>query len=388
MTGIPPKYMKACVNLILAIVIVAVCIYIAPKIILLLMPFILGWFLAALSNPLVRFFEEKMRIKRKAGSAIVIILVISTICCLFYTLGHRLLREVLELLQVMPGMWQEMRVEFVAFTRKWSKVMDSLPVEVMETAENLGDMIGSRMGVLVGELSMPTADAVGAFAENIPGIVIAVIMSLLSSYFFVAEKDYVSNILKKVIPVSWRKRCLLLKQTTIDVMAGYLKAQLKIEIWIYLLLIAGFMVLKVRYSYLIAIPIALLDLLPVLGTGTILIPWALFKLLSGEYIFALGLFAIWAVGQLVRQIIQPKIVGDVFGMDAIPTLILLYVGYRLAGVVGMIVAVPFGILVVAMDEAGFFDNSKRSIRILCQGFHELRRFTDEDLVEKNSVEEE
>ena len=352
------------------------------------MPFILGWFLAALSNPLVRFFEEKMRIKRKAGSAIVIILVISTICSLFYTLGHRLLREVLELLQVMPGMWQEMRVEFVAFTRKWSKVMDSLPVEVMETAENLGDMIGSRMGVLVGELSMPTADAVGAFAENIPGIVIAVIMSLLSSYFFVAEKDYVSNILKKVIPVSWRKRCLLLKQTTIDVMAGYLKAQLKIEIWIYLLLIAGFMVLKVRYSYLIAIPIALLDLLPVLGTGTILIPWALFKLLSGEYIFALGLFAIWAVGQLVRQIIQPKIVGDVFGMDAIPTLILLYVGYRLAGVVGMIVAVPFGILVVAMDEAGFFDNSKRSIRILCQGFHELRRFTDEDLVEKNSVEEE
>ena len=388
MTGIPPKYMKACVNLILAIVIVAVCIYIAPKIILLLMPFILGWFLAALSNPLVRFFEEKMRIKRKAGSAIVIILVISTICCLFYTLGHRLLREVLELLQVMPGMWQEMRVEFVAFTRKWSKVMDSLPVEVMDTAENLGDMIGSRMGVLVGELSMPTADAVGAFAENIPGIVIAVIMSLLSSYFFVAEKDYVSNILKKVIPVSWRKRCLLLKQTTIDVMAGYLKAQLKIEIWIYLLLIAGFMVLKVRYSYLIAIPIALLDLLPVLGTGTILIPWALFKLLSGEYIFALGLFAIWAVGQMVRQIIQPKIVGDVFGMDAIPTLILLYVGYRLAGVVGMIVAVPFGILVVAMDEAGFFDNSKRSIRILCQGFHELRRFTDEDLVEKNSVEEE
>ncbi len=388
MAGIPSKYMKACVNLILAIVIVAVCIYIAPKIILLLMPFILGWFLAALSNPLVRFFEEKMRIKRKAGSAIVIILVISTICCLFYTLGHRLLREVLELLQVMPGMWQEMRVEFVAFTRKWSKVMDSLPVEVIETAENLGDMIGSRVGVLVGELSMPTADAVGAFAENIPGIVIAVIMCLLSSYFFVVEIDYVSNILKKVIPVSWRKRCLLLKQTTIDVMVGYLKAQLKIEIWIYLLLIVGFMVLKVKYSYLIAIPIALLDLLPVLGTGTILIPWALFKLLSGDYIFALGLFAIWAVGQLVRQIIQPKIVGDVFGMDAIPTLILLYVGYRLAGVVGMIVAVPFGILVIAMDEAGFFDNSKRSIRILCQGFHELRRFTDEDLVEKNTVEEE
>lgn len=388
MTGIPPKYVKACVNLILAIVIVIVCIYIAPKIILLLMPFILGWFLAALANPLVRFFEEKMRLKRKAGSAVVIILVISVICCLFYALGHRLLREVLELLKIMPGMWQEMRIEFVAFTRKWSKVIDSLPVEVIETAENLGDMIGSRMGVLVGELSMPTADAVGSFAGNIPGIVIAVIMCLLSSYFFVAEKDYVSNILKKIIPVSWRRRCLLLKQTTIDVMVGYLKAQLKIEIWIYLLLIVGFMVLKVRYSYLIAIPIAILDLLPVLGTGTILLPWALFEVVSGDYFFALGLFVIWAVGQLVRQIIQPKIVGDVLGLDAIPTLILLYVGYKMAGVIGMIVAVPFGILIIAMDEAGFFDNSKRSIRILCQGFHELRRFTDDDLLEKNTIEEE
>ena len=64
MTGIPPKYIKACVNLILAIVIMIVCIYVAPKIILLLMPFVLGWFLAALANPLVRFFEEKIRIKR------------------------------------------------------------------------------------------------------------------------------------------------------------------------------------------------------------------------------------------------------------------------------------------------------------------------------------
>ena len=216
---------------------------------------------------------------------------------------------------------------------------------------------------------------------------LAVIMCLLSSYFFVAEKDYVSNILKKIIPVSWRRRCLLLKQTTIDVMVGYLKAQLKIEIWIYLLLVVGLVLLKVRYGYLIAIPIAILDILPVLGTGAIMIPWALFKLLSGDYIFALGLFVIWAVGLVVRQIIQPKIVGDVLGMEPIPTLILLYVGYKLAGVIGMIVAVPFGILVLAMDEAGFFDNSKRSIQILWQGLYEFRQFTEEEWLPKDKTKE-
>ena len=387
MAGIPKKYGKACVNIIFAVIIIMVGIYVVPKIIMLLMPFVFGWFLATLANPLVRFFEEKLKIKRKAGSVLVIIMVISGICFLLYGISQRLVKEILGLLRIMPGMWQEIRVEFVAFSKKWSKVIDSLPIEVVETAESIGDSIGSRMGILVGELSMPTADAVSAFAGNIPGIVIAVIMCLLSAYFFVAEKEYVPTVLKKIIPDAWRKRCLLLKQTTIDVMLGYLKAQLKIEIWIYLLLTVGLVLLKVRYGYLIAIPIAILDILPVLGTGTITIPWALFKVLSGDYIFALGLFGIWAVGLVLRQVIQPKIVGDVLGMEPIPTLILLYVGYKLAGVVGMIVAVPFGILILAMDEAGFFENSKRSIQILCQGLLEYRQFTEDELSVKDRTKE-
>ena len=387
MAGIPKKYGKACVNIIFAVIIIMVGIYVVPKIIMLLMPFVFGWFLATLANPLVRFFEEKLKIKRKAGSVLVIIMVISGICFLLYGISQRLVKEILGLLRIMPGMWQEIRVEFVAFSKKWSKAIDSLPIEVVETAESIGDSIGSRMGILVGELSMPTADAVSAFAGNIPGIVIAVIMCLLSAYFFVAEKEYVPTVLKKIIPDAWRKRCLLLKQTTIDVMLGYLKAQLKIEIWIYLLLTVGLVLLKVRYGYLIAIPIAILDILPVLGTGAVMIPWALFKVLSGDYIFALGLFGIWAVGLVLRQVIQPKIVGDVLGMEPIPTLILLYVGYKLAGVVGMIVAVPFGILILAMNEAGFFENSKRSIQILCQGLLEYRQFTEDELSVKDRTKE-
>ncbi len=382
------KYKKAWANLILTMLIIIGGIYLAPKIIMLFMPFILGWFLALLANPLVQFFEEKIRIKRKAGSILVIILVITGLCFLLYTIGNRLLREMIGLLRIMPGMWQDVRVEFIAFTRRWSNVIDSLPVEVVKGAENLGEKIGERMGVLVGELSMPTADTLGSFAENLPGVVIAVIMCLLSSYFFVAEKDYVSNILKKVVPGGWKKRCLLLKKTTVDVMAGYLKAQLKIEIWIYLLVIAGLLLLKVRYSYLIALLIAFFDILPVFGTGTILVPWAIFEFLKGDYVIAIGLLIIWGVGQLVRQIIQPKIVGDVLGMDPIPTLVLLYVGYKLAGVIGMIVAVPFGILILAMNEAGFFDNSKNSIRILWKGLQEFRIFTEEDLSEKDSLREE
>ena len=379
MAKIPKKYGKAYANLLLIVAIVLVCVFIAPKIILLLMPFIIGWFLAWLANPLVRFFEEKLKIKRKAGSALVIIAVIAGICLLIYFLGNRLFHELLGLFQVMPDMWQDMKLEFVAFTRKWSGVIDSLPTEVVEKAGELGETIGDEIGVIIGELSIPSADDVGNFAGNIPSIFIAVIMCLLSAYFFVAEKDYVQNMIKKIIPPYLTEKCLLLKKTTIDVIVGYLKAQFKIEIWIYLLVAAGLMLLKVRYGYLIAIPIALLDILPVFGTGTILIPWTIFKLLTGDYMYALGLFIVWGVGQLVRQIIQPKMIGDSLGMAPIPTLIHLYVGYKLAGVVGMIVAVPFGILILAMNDAGFFDNTKSSIRILWNGFNEFRQFSEEEL---------
>ena len=379
MAKIPKKYGKAYANLLLIVAIVLVCVFIAPKIILLLMPFIIGWFLAWLANPLVRFFEEKLKIKRKAGSALVIIAVIAGICLLIYFLGNRLFHELLGLFQVMPDMWQDMKLEFVAFTRKWSGVIDSLPTEVVEKAGELGETIGDEIGVIIGELSIPSADDVGNFAGNIPSIFIAVIMCLLSAYFFVAEKDYVQNMIKKIIPPYLTEKCLLLKKTTIDVIVGYLKAQFKIEIWIYLLVAAGLMLLKVRYGYLIAIPIALLDILPVFGTGTILIPWTIFKLLTGDYMYALGLFIVWGVGQLVRQIIQPKMIGDSLGMAPIPTLIHLYVGYKLAGVVGMIVAVPFGILILAMNDAGFFDNTKSSFWILWNGFNEFRQFSEEEL---------
>ncbi len=383
MTGVPKKYGKACLNLLLAAVIILGCIFIMPRILLLFMPFIIGWFLAFLANPLVMFFEEKLKIKRKTGSALVIIAVIAGICFLIYAIGNRLIKELIGLVRVMPDIWTDMELEFTGFIQKWSKVIESFPKEVVEKAGEIGNAIESEVSVIVGKLSVPTADAVGNIAVNIPGAVIAVIMCLLSAYFFVAEKDYVSNFFKKVIPASWMKKCILLKQTTIDVIAGYLKAQLKIEIWVYLIVAAGLMILRVRYGYLIAILIAVVDILPVLGTGTVLMPWMIFKLLSGDYMYSLGLVIIWGVGQLVRQIVQPKMIGDTLGLAPIPTLVLLYVGYKLAGVVGMIVAVPLGILVLAMDEAGFFDNSKKSIRILWHGFNDFRQFTDEELKETN-----
>ena len=123
-----------------------------------------------------------------------------------------------------------------------------------------------------------------------------------------------------------------------------------------------------------------------------LAPWAVISLLGGNYIRAAGFVIIWGISQLVRQFIQPKIMGDSIGMEPIPTLFLLFIGYRFGGVGGMLVAVPIGIIVVNMNEAGFFDTPKYSLKILAANINKFRRLNKEDMQvldeEKNMDKEE
>lgn len=144
-------------------------------------------------------------------------------------------------------------------------------------------------------------------------------------------------------------------------------------------LLIGLGLLKVDYFALIALLIAFMDFLPFFGTGTVLIPWAVIRILTGDFKMAIWLLIIWGVGQLARQLIQPKIVGDSIGVPPLPTLFLLYIGYKFGGIVGMIIAVPLGLLIYTMYQEGTFDTTKNSLLILVSGINRFRRLEKEDL---------
>ena len=112
-----------------------------------------------------------------------------------------------------------------------------------------------------------------------------------------------------------------------------------------------------------------------------LVPWAIIKIFTADYKMAIGLLIIWGGGQLARQLIQPKIVGDSMGVPPLPTLFLLYIGYKVAGVVGMILAVPLGLLLYTMYEDGAFDTTRDSILVLMAGINRFRRLDREDMSE-------
>ncbi len=372
-------YLKVLVNLGIMLVLLLFCIFVLPRIVIYFMPFVIGWIIALIAGPLVKFFEKKLTVTSMAGSAFVISSVIALVLLGGYFVGVKLTEGIVSFVGEMPEMWAGAQQDFEEIGQKLDNASRYLPEGIRNTFHRITANVDEYMGELLGGISMPTIEALSRFAKNLPSILIGIIMCLLSAYFFVADKDYVANMVSKAMPESVMEHFGMIKRGLKHAVGGYFKAQFKIEVWMYLLLGIGFWVLKIRYAFIIAVGVAFLDFLPFFGTGTVLLPWAAVKFLSGDYPMVIGLLVIWGVGQLARQLIQPKIVGESVGLSPIPTLFLLFIGYKAGSVVGMIIAVPIGIIVLNMYQEGVFDTTLNSLKVLYASISNFRHLEEEDM---------
>ncbi|MDE7200248.1 MAG: sporulation integral membrane protein YtvI, partial [Lachnospiraceae bacterium] len=352
------------------------------------MPFIVGWLISLIASPVVLFFEKKLKVRRKAMTAVVIVAVLAVVVLLVYLLITKLVKEGVNFVNELPNIWNSILKEFNKVGANLQGVYNRMPADMQATVDNIIVELGNYANGIVDMSDLPAFEAVGNAAKQIPDIFLNMVICLLSAYFFVADKGYMAAVAEKYVPASIRYHLDLIRRSFRNAVGGYFRAQFKIECWVYILLVIGLMILGVDYAFLVAFGIAVLDFLPVFGTGTVMLPWAVIELLSNNYRMMFGLLAIWLIGQLVRQVIQPKIVGDSIGMDAMPTLFLLYIGYRVAGVLGMILAVPIGIILVNLYEEGAFDTTRQSLRILVAGFNHFRKIRPEDMTVVEEYERE
>lgn len=371
--------LKLIVNILISLVILLLCIFLVPRLVLFFMPFVIGWLISCIANPLVVFLERKLKIRRKAGTVVVIVCVIAAVSGLGYGLGIVLWRQISGFVQEIPAMWEAVRQDFDTFGAWIDHYIGVRSPKFADALNNLGNIIGEMITNLPKSFDFSTFEGMGSMVGNIASVLISIIMCMLSAYFFIADREWLGSFLNKLLPETVIRKYDVFASSLRQAVGGYFKAQFRIEIWMYVLLLIGLTVLKVRYGLLIALLIAFLDFLPFFGTGIVLIPWAIVNVVGGSYLRALGFLIIWGSGQLFRQLIQPKIMGDSIGMEPIPTLFLLFIGYRLAGVGGMLVAVPIGIIVVNMNEAGFFDTPKYSLRLLVRNMNQFRQLSREEI---------
>lgn len=365
-------YWKVIVSLAVSLIGTILFIYVEYRLLAFFMPFVIGWFLAYVASPLVNWLEKRVRIVKKLGSALIIILVLAGVGLLCYFLGSKLWQEIRALIENMPGIYRDLESGFYTVGENLEGIFEMLPEGVQEGWQTMISNLDQTMGNLIGRISEPTMAAAGNFAKRIPSIFIGTIVTFISSYFFIAEREEVIIWAKKVAPDPLVERMSMVMDNLKYAVGGYFKAQFKIMIVVCLILIVGFVILDVHFYFLLAILIALLDFLPFFGTGTALIPWGLYKLMVGDYKMVIGLVILYGVTQLVRQLIQPKLVGDSMGLKPLLTLVFLYAGYKIGGVIAMIFAVPIGMIVMNLYKAGAFDYILDDVKILMEGLLKLR----------------
>lgn len=376
-------YWQVAVSILFSLLATAAFVIVGVKVLALMFPFVVGWVIAMIASPLVNWLEKKFNIVKKLGSALVVILVLALIVLILYFSISKLVTETISLLENIPQLYKELEAGPDQIGNSLQGIFHRLPPQFQEGWDNILLNMDQKVGTFITKISEPTVAAAGNFAKRVPSYLISIIVAIMSAYLFTVEHEEVLVWAKKTAPPSVVKRMTLVSDNLKYAVGGYLKAQIKIMGVVFLILWVGLTLLQVHYAVLIAIVIAFLDFLPFFGTGTAMIPWALYKFLVGNVKMAVLLLIVYAITQLVRQLIQPRMLGKSMGLNPLVTLILLYLGYRLGGVTGMIVAVPFGMILINMTEAGAFDYILDDVNILVEGILGLR---EDDSKEKKKEE--
>ena len=161
--------------------------------------------------------------------------------------------------------------------------MHGLPEGIQNGWNTAVENLDQYMGNLVSNISEPTMTAAGNFAKRVPYYLISFIVAVMSAYFFTVQREEVLTWLRKAAPKAVEQRMTLVMDNLKYAVGGYFKAQFKIMGFVFLILLVGLAFLKVRYFVLVAFLIAFLDFLPFFGTGTAMIPWAVYEFFMGNY---------------------------------------------------------------------------------------------------------
>lgn len=365
-------YLKALTNVLIYIIVAVLVILLVPKLLVFFLPFVIGWIVSAIANPAVKFFEEKIKFKRKASSAFMIILILAIIIIAGYGIVVFLVDQCVGFIRSLPENWANWQDSIDNIGSNFNNLFKNLPAELREPLNNLGSFVTSSVGTFIKNLSSGEAGSalianISSGIGSIANILVGIIMAVLSAYFLTVEHNNLFAKMERHIPDKAFTKFMAAYKGLKDAVGGYFKAQFQIEIWVYVITVIGLLICRVDYAVIIALGIAILDFLPFFGAGLVMVPWAVIAFADEKYFLAIGMMVTWGVGQLVRQLIQPKIVGDKVGVAPLPTLVLLFLGYKFWSVFGMVVAVPIAMIFISLYQEGVFDNFFMSIRIIRDG---------------------
>ncbi len=333
-------------------------------------PFVVSLFVAYLLQRPVNFICHKTPLKRGPVSVIMVLLATIIILFLFSLIVFRLgsevksfFKHIMDQLQDIPTFLEKAEI-FISSHLKF------LPDKLEESVTGY---LSDKLSVLLGEsegakatastglpslLSSPLS-SVWTRAKQIPSTLIAIVMAIVACCFMTADFKTVKKVILSLFNPDSRDTIVRAKQLLVPSLARMAKAYLLIITITFCELSLGLGILKLThlykggYIFIIAFIIALIDIIPILGTGTILVPWALYQLFTGHYGLAAGILVMYAIITIIRQVIEPKLVANQLGLPAFATIISMYIGSQIFGVIGIFLLPITLVMVKLLNDEGF-----------------------------------
>lgn len=304
----------------------------------LFLPFLMGAALALAAEPLVSFLNKKIRLPRTVASGIGVSMSFSFLALAVMLLCGLLLRELRQLSGILPELEDAARNGMSSMSDWLLRLAQKAPDGIRSIiTQNVTNFFSSSSALLDRVTGMLLSLASGILSR-IPNSALGLGTAILSSFMISAKLPKLKDAIRSRIPKKYLQSAKMLLKRLKQTIGGWLRAQMKLSGVNFLLITLGFFLLGIPYAPLWAFLVALVDAFPVLGTGTVLIPWSLISFLQGERIRAFGLLGVYAAATVSRTVLEPRLVGHQLGLDPLATLIALYAGYRIWGLPGMLLA--------------------------------------------------
>ena len=311
-----------------------------------LLPFLMAAALALAAEPLVAGLHKHLHLPRGLSAAIGVTVALILTILLLLALCALLVRELGTLAGVLPDLasatmsgLDSLEIWLLGLAEKTPKGISPILVQGVEGMFSNGSALLDR--VSSGLLTLATS-----LLKSIPDSALGLGTWILSTFMISSRLPKIRDWIRHHLSDAWRQKYIphlkMLKKT----LWGWVKAQAKLVAITFCILFVGFLLLRISHPFLWAGAVCRVDILPVLGTGTVLIPWALVCFLQKDLLRAVGLLALYVIISLLRSILEPRLVGKHLGLDPLITLLSIYAGYRLWGLPGMLLAPILAVAVV------------------------------------------
>jgi len=324
------------------------------------LPFLLALLLVSAVHPVIRLLKRRLHIEREIVSFFIMLLVYVLVCTLVIFLGAQLVYLLRGLFSSLPDYYElTLRPAILAISRTLSHFLENLPEAFQTQTEALQESILSTLQSALLGASQSGIAALGSLSARIPAFLIALLFTVMLSFFISMQYGRVTSFLRSLLPPAGDKLLADLVSVMKETVVKYVRAALTLMVITFAELTLGLLILGRPRAVLIAMGIAVFDALPIFGTGAIMIPWTVVELLQGKLPEALGLACLYGVVTLVRNVIEPKIVGDKLGLNPIASITAIYVGFRTMGVIGMILMPILVQTFLALRDKGWFAGTRK-----------------------------